>query len=186
MTREEAFHWLNENVKSESLINHCLSVEASMRGYADQWGEDVEYWGMCGLLHDIDFEQYPETHPQQGAMWLKDKGFDEEFVTAVLGHGNETGVARESRLAKTLYAVDELSGFVIAVALMRPEKLEGMTPKSVKKKMKSKSFAKSVSREDIIEGAEDLGIDLSVHIQNVIDALTAGEARLNKEGRTLL
>lgn len=186
MNREEALQLLNEHVTSESLMKHCLAVEASMRGYAKKFDEDVKRWGICGLLHDVDFEKYPDTHPIQGVEILKNNGYDDEFLMAVKGHSNSTATPRETSLAKTLYSVDELSGFVIACVLVRPNKFEGLKVKSVKKKLKDKKFAAAVNREQIQESAHALGIDLSDHIQNVIDALTIREIELNEMGTSLL
>lgn len=186
ITREKAFELLKEYVKSESLIKHCLAVEASMRGYAKKFGEDVETWGVCGLLHDIDFEQYPEEHPLKGVEILKEKGYPEDFVMAVKGHADRTGTPRETLMAKTLYAIDEISSFVIACVLVRPTKFEGLKVKSVKKKLKDKAFAKAVDRGQIKKSAEELGVELSEHIQTVINALTEREEELKKEGLSLI
>lgn len=186
MNRQEAYNLLRTYVSSESLLKHSFAVEASMCGYAKIFGEDVERWGMCGLLHDIDFEQFPDEHPLKGVMWLTELGFDDEFVQAIKGHSNATQTPRTTRLAKTLYAVDELSGFVVAVALVRPERLENLGAKSVRKKMKDKAFARAVDREEIISGAEDLEIALDEHIENVITALQVRDAELKDLGVTLL
>lgn len=186
MDRSEAMSWLKEKVESESLIKHCLAVEGAMRGYAKYYGEDLERWGMCGLLHDIDFERHPDKHPLVGVDWLLDKGFDGEFVLAVKGHGDHTNTPRETKLAKTLYAVDEMASFIIAVALVRPDKFEGLTSKSVKKKLKDKAFARAVDREGVKKGAEELGVDLTDHINIIIEALQTRELELNSDGMTLL
>ncbi len=186
MQREDAKRWLLEHVKSESLIKHCLAVEGAMMGYAKAFNEPVERYRLCGLLHDIDFEMYPEEHPLVGVKWLEEKGFDEEFCLAVKGHGDHTQTPRETLLAKTLYAVDEMASFIIAVALVRPEKLQGISVKSVQKKLKDKAFARAVSREGIVSSAEALGVNLPEHIQRVIDALTAYEIDLNEQGESLL
>jgi putative nucleotidyltransferase with HDIG domain len=173
-TRDEAYALLTEYTKSDALIKHALSVESAMRFYAEKSGEDVEYWGAAGLLHDFDYEKYPslDDHPFRGAEILREKGIDEEFIQTMLSHANHTGVPRESEAQKTLYAVDELCGFITAVALVRPSKKVGdVKPKSVKKKLKDKAFARAVSRDDIYEGAELLGLDLSEHIANVIEAM---------------
>lgn len=170
--RDEAFKLLKEYVKSESLLKHCLAVEASMIEYAKKFNQDVDRWAACGLLHDIDFEKYPDEHPLKGVEILKEKGYDDEFINAIKGHADNTNTKRETLLAKTLYAVDELSSFIIACALVRPTKLEGLKVSSVKKKLKSKAFAQAVNREVVKKGAEELGVDFQEHIQTVIDALS--------------
>lgn len=173
-TREEAWALLTEYTQNENLIKHALAVEAAMRYYARSFGEDEELWGAVGLLHDFDYERYPtmEDHPFKGADILRSKGYDELFVKAVLSHARHTNVPRESNLEKTLFAVDELCGMITAVALVRPsKKLEDVTVKSVKKKLKDKSFARAVNREDIVEGSELLGIELGSHIGNVLTAV---------------
>ncbi|MBF8982357.1 HDIG domain-containing protein [Lutibacter sp. B2] len=184
--RENALELLKEHVESDSLIKHCLAVEASMRGYAKKFGEDVERWGACGLLHDVDFEKYPDTHPLEGVEILKEKGYDDEFVMAVKGHSNSTNTPRETNLAKALYAVDELSGFVIACVLVRPDKFEGLQIKSIKKKLKDKAFAKAINRDQIKTSAEELGMDLTEHIQTVVDAVVLREQELNEMGLSLI
>ncbi|WP_432662291.1 HDIG domain-containing protein [Wukongibacter baidiensis] len=184
--RKEAFELLKEYVDSHSLIKHCLAVEASMIGYAKKFGEDVETWASCGLLHDIDFEKHPEEHPLVGIEILREKGYPEDFVMAVKGHGDHTNTPRETMMAKTLYAVDELSGFVIACVLVRPNRFEGLKVKSVKKKLKDKAFAKAVNRDQIKKGADEMGVDLTEHIQTVIDALVQREAELQEQGLSLI
>ena len=186
MNRVEAFDWLKEHVESESLIKHCLAVEAAMLGYAKVYGQDVERWGNCGLLHDIDFEKHPDEHPMIGVQWLRDKGFDEEFVLAVQGHGDHTHTPRETLLAKTLYAVDELASFIIAVALVRPEKFNDLGVKSVKKKLKDKAFARAVDRELVVKGAADMEVDFDLHVERIIQSLAERESELNEMGLTLL
>ena len=174
MDRATAFALLEEHAKSEVLTRHGLAVVACMRGYARKLGEDEELWGITGLLHDFDWDvcPTPEDHPRFGAQILRDRGYPEEIVRAVLSHGNHTGIARESTMEKALFAMDELSGFVTAVALVRPSKSLGETnPRSVRKKMKDKGFARSVNRDAIIQGAEELGVDLDEHIEFVIQAL---------------
>ena len=172
-TRAEAFAILGEYTKSPQLLKHALAVEAAMRHYAALRGEDPERWGMTGLLHDMDYEIYPslEDHPYKGVEILRQQGYPEDMLQAILGHGNHTGVARTTDMAKTLFAVDELSGLVVAVALVRPEKLDNLEAKSVRKKMKDKAFARGVNRDDIVQGAEELGVPLDEHIANVIAAL---------------
>ncbi|BBB33041.1 metal dependent phosphohydrolase [Thermotomaculum hydrothermale] len=182
---EKAEKLVNEYVKSDSLKKHLKAVACSMKWYARKFGEDEDRWYACGLLHDFDYEKYPdaENHPYRGAEILEKEGFDKEFVEAVLGHASYTGVERKTLMAKTLFAVDELSGFVIAVALVRPSKLIGdVKVKSVKKKMKDKAFARQVNRDEIKQGAEELGIPLEEHIQNVITALTECAKELGFEG----
>lgn len=173
-TRTEAFALLSEYTSSENLIKHALSVEAAMRAYARHWGEDEELYGVVGLLHDFDYEKYPtaEEHPYRGAEILRERGYDESMVQAILSHASYTQVPRDTTLAKTLFAVDELCGLITAVALVRPSrKLAEVKVKSVKKKMKDKAFARNVNRDEIREGSELLGIDLNEHIDRVITAL---------------
>ena len=172
--RKQAWELLTEYTKKQGLIKHALAVEAAMRVYAEKYGEDVEAWGIVGLIHDFDYERYPdlEDHPYKGAEILKEKEYPHDWITAVLGHGNHTGIARESIMAKALYAVDELAGFIVAVTLVRPsKKLADVTAKSVKKKMKDKAFAAAVNRDDIRQGAEELGVPLDEHITTVIEAM---------------
>ncbi len=174
MTRDEALAILEEFTKSESLRKHALAVEAAMRAYARKFGEDEEYWGIVGLLHDFDWEIHPSTpdHPLKGAEILRERGADEKLIQDILSHAEGTGVPRDTLLRKVLFAVDELTGFIIAVALVRPSRsLADLKAKSVTKKLKDKSFAAAISRDDIRAGAEALGIDLAEHIQFVIDAL---------------
>ncbi len=174
--RTEAFELLTEYTRNESLIKHALAVEAAMRHYARRFGEDEDLWGVVGLIHDFDYEKYPslEEHPFRGAEILRSRGYDETFVRAILSHASHTKVSRESRLEKTLFAVDELCGLITAVTLVRPsKKLSEVQVKSVKKKMKDKAFARNVNREEIIEGAAALGIGLDEHIASVIEAMQA-------------
>ncbi len=175
MTRDEAWNLLNEYTKSESLIKHALAVEAAMRHYAESFNENVETWGATGLLHDFDYERWPNPpdHTREGAKLLRERGVDEEIVGAILSHAdwNQDEYPRDRPIRKTLFAVDELCGFVTAVAYVRPEKLTGMSASSVKKKMKQKSFAAAVKREDIEKGAELLGLPLDDHIHHVIAAM---------------
>ncbi|BCJ86986.1 HD domain-containing protein [Effusibacillus dendaii] len=174
LNREQAWSLLNEYTKSQSLIKHALAVETSVKAYAEKFGEDAEKWAIVGLLHDFDYEQYPtpQEHPYKGCEILKQLGYPEDVIHAILSHAEYTGVKRESLLDKTLFACDELSGFVTAVALVRPSKsIFDVDVKAVKKKLKDKAFAKGVSRDDVYKGAEELGISLDEHIQFVIDAL---------------
>jgi len=185
LSREAAWQLLNEYTKNPNLIKHALAVEACMRRYAEKFGEDVEKWSVVGLLHDFDYEQHPtaEEHPFVGAEILRTKGYPEDVVQAVLGHANYTGVARETLMAKTLYACDELSGLVVAVALVRPNKsIHEVTVKSVKKKLKDKAFARGVNREDIYQGVAELGVALEEHIQFVIEALQSVAVDLGLAG----
>ena len=182
MQRSEAWELVCEYTQSDSLRRHMLSVEIAMRAYAEKWDEDVERWGVVGLLHDFDYERWPNPpdHPLQGAKILAEKGVDDEMIYAIKSHADYLpDCPRLSRLDKTLYACDELSGFVTACAMVRPERIVGLKAKSVRKKMKQKSFAAAVNRDDMVRGAEDLGLDLNLHIQFVIDALAA-EAKILK------
>ena len=174
MTRQEALELLYEHTKGESLRKHALAVEAAMRAYARHYGEDQESWAVVGLLHDFDYEMYPEfpDHPTKGSEILKERGLPEDLRTAILSHVPRMQIPRETRLARHLFACDELCGFITAAALVRPGKLSGMEPSSVKKKLKDKAFARSVSREDIFAGAEEAGLDLDQHIRFVIAAMS--------------
>jgi putative nucleotidyltransferase with HDIG domain len=172
--REEAWKLLTEHTRSDSLLKHALAVEAAMRAYARRFGEDEETWGVVGLLHDFDYEEHPDPaeHPFVGARILTDLGYPEEIVRAVLAHGNHTGVERRTTMEKALFAVDELCGFLTAVALVRPGKAIAEVPvSSVKKKLKDKAFARSVNREEILQGAAELGVDLDGHIRFTLDSL---------------
>jgi putative nucleotidyltransferase with HDIG domain len=172
--REAAWCLLTEFTQSESLKKHALAVEACMRAYARKAGSDEELWAVVGLLHDFDYEKYPslEDHPYKGSEILKERGYPEEVRRAILSHAEYTGVARISPMEKTLFACDELAGFITACALVKPGKsLAEVEAKSVRKKMKDKAFARSVHREDIIQGASDLGVDLEEHIGFCIEAM---------------
>jgi putative nucleotidyltransferase with HDIG domain len=194
MNRAQAWDLLCEFTASDSLRKHGLAVEAAMRHFARRQGENEEKWGVVGLIHDFDYEQHPTLaeHPLVGASILRERGWPEEIARAVLSHGDHTGVSRESSMEKTLFAVDELTGLITAVALVRPSKsILDVEASSVRKKKKDKAFARSVSREDIVKGAEELGADLNTHIGEVIRAMRsvgrrvgAGEAR-EAEGGTL-
>lgn len=171
---EDALKLLFEYTESENLRKHAFAVESAMRAYARKFGEDEEKWAIVGLLHDFDYEKFPspDQHPWVGSKILEERGFPEDIRKAILGHADYTGVPRDTLMAKTLYACDELCGFITAVALVRPnKKLEEVTVESVKKKLKDKAFARSVNRNDIYKGAEELGIPLDEHIQFVIDAM---------------
>ncbi len=173
--RAAAWELLCEWTESESLRKHALGVEAVMRAYARDLGEDEELWGVTGLLHDMDYEKHPDPsqHPYRGVEVLRERGYPEEVLEAILGHAAYTGVTRTTPMAKALFAVDELSGFVVAVALVRPSKsIADVTVKSVKKKLRDKSFAKGCDREEIAQGADELGVALDEHIARVISALS--------------
>jgi len=176
MTREEAWALLTEYTRGESLIRHALAVEAAMRAYARRFGADEEVWATVGLLHDFDYEKWPDPkdHPTRGAEILRARGVSEEVVTAILSHAEYLGIPRTTPLMKTLFAVDELCGFLTAAALIRPSKsILDLEASSVKKRMKDKAFARNVKREDIVTGAEGLGVPLDEHIQFVIEAMRA-------------
>ena len=177
VTRDRAWETLTKYTQSEALRRHALGVEACMGWYARQFGEDEELWRAVGLLHDFDYEMHPtlDKHPQDGAPILREEGWPEEVVEAVLSHAEHLEMPRDTQLKKTLFACDELSGFVHACALVRPGGLEGMEPKSVKKKLKQPSFAAGVHRDEVYAGAEGLGLELDEHIRNVIAALQAAE-----------
>ncbi|MFQ6617622.1 MAG: HD domain-containing protein [Fidelibacterota bacterium] len=174
MNREEAYSLLTEYTSNPNLIKHALAVESAMRWYARYYGEDEEKWGIAGLLHDFDYERYPtaEDHPGKGAEILKAKGYPEDLIYAIKSHADHMGLERRSRMDRTLFAVDELSGFLTAVALVMPnKKISEVKVKSVKKKIKDKAFARNVSRDDIRKGAEQLGIELEEHIANMLKAM---------------
>lgn len=184
MDRQSTLELIDEFIKTDMLKKHLLAVEAAMRAYARKFGEDEEEWGIAGLLHDYDWEAVPtpEEHPIYGANILKGRGYPEHIIRAVPTHADHAGIPRESLLEHTVYAVDELSGFIRAVALVRLSKsLDDLTPKSVRKKMKDNAFARDVNRDDITRSAEELGVDLDQHISFVIDSLkpVAGELGLN-------
>src|SRR5437588_6040833 len=187
---DRALQILQEWVKSESLRKHCYAVADSMKHFAQLRGEDVDLWEAVGLLHDMDYEKHPnlersstEGHPVVGVAWLRENGWSEEVCRAILSHADYSGVAPETPLEKTLRAVDELSSFVIAVALVRPSKsIQDVDLAAVKKKMKDKAFARAVNREEIVQGAEKLGLPLDEVITNVIAALKADAARLGLAG----
>jgi putative nucleotidyltransferase with HDIG domain len=174
VTRRDTLALLKEHTKSDSLLKHAFGVEAAMRAYARRFGGDEEKWGIVGLIHDFDYEQNPDPahHPEVGARILEERGYPAEVVYSVRAHAEYLDLARGDAMSKTLFAVDELVGFVVAVALVRPSKsIMDVEVSSVKKKMKQKSFAAAVSREDIVRGAEELGVSLDEHIQVVIEAM---------------
>jgi putative nucleotidyltransferase with HDIG domain len=186
LSREQAWDLFCSWTESESLRRHVLAVEAAMRAYARRFGEDEELWGLVGMLHDLDYERYPDLetgHPRMALEELRRQGFSEEFVRAVASHADFLGVSRDSLMEKTLFAVDELSGFVMACAFVRPEGIHGMTPKSVKKKMKTPAFAAAVNRDELRSGAEELGVDFDEHVALVIAALEERADELGLEGR---
>jgi putative nucleotidyltransferase with HDIG domain len=173
MTRDEAWNLLCEYTQSENLRRHALAVEACMRYYARLFGEDEELWGVVGLLHDFDYERYPslEEHPFRGMEILRARGAPEAIIRAVGAHANHTGIPRESLLERAIFACDEISGFVIAVALVKGRTLSAVSPESVRKRMKEKSFARGVNRDDLLQGAEELGIPFDEHVEHVVRAL---------------
>jgi len=177
---DEALALCHEWTRSDSLRRHAYAVEAGMAAYARHFGEDVEAWRITGLLHDMDYERHPsmEEHPRVGVARLRELGYSDEMTEAILGHASYTGVERRTRLAKTLFAVDELAGFVTACAYVRPTGLDGLEPRSVRKKLKDKAFAAAVSREDIRVGAEELGVDLDEHIARVIAGMAEDVDRI--------
>src|ERR671932_1349683 len=178
-SRSEALALLHEYTASDSLRKHMLAVEAAMRAYADKFGEDPDRWGLAGLMHDFDYERFPndahsptEEHPAYGVRVLREHGFPEDVLQAILGHATYTGVARDTLMAKTLFAVDELTGLITATALVRPSKsVHEVDARAVRKKMKDKAFARGVNRDHVLLGAQELGVDLDQHIQFVIDAM---------------
>ena len=185
MDRNAAWDLLCEYTQTDGLRKHGLAVEAVMRHFARKHGEDEDVWGITGLLHDFDYERWPtvEGHPYEGNKILTERGYPEDVRTAIMGHADYTGVARESLMAKTLFAVDELTGFVTAVALVRPNKsIFEVEPASVRKKMKDKAFARQVNRDDITNGAQQLAVDLNEHIAEVIEALKPHAETLGLRG----
>jgi putative nucleotidyltransferase with HDIG domain len=184
-SRADALALMQEYTASDSLRKHMFAVEAAMRAYAGKFGEDAERWGLAGLMHDFDYERWPnashaagEEHPSAGVRLLREHGWPEDVLQAILGHATYTGVARETRMARTLFAVDELTGLVTATALVKPSRsLREVDARSVRKKMKDRGFARGVNRDDVIQGAQELGVDLDEHIQFVIDAMR-GRAEL--------
>lgn len=185
LSRNEAWALVTEHTQSESLRKHMLAVEAAVRGYARLWGEDEDDWGVVALLHDFDYERWPDqsNHPFRGVEILKAKGYPEWVTRAILSHADYSGVPRESRLEKALYACDEMSGFVTAAALVRPSKsVLDLEAGSVLKRMKDKAFAKAVNREDLKRGAEELGLPLEDHVGNVIEFLRVQAEPLGLKG----
>ena len=189
-SRDAALALMHEYTASDSLRKHLYAVEAAMRAYAEHYGEDADRWGLAGLMHDFDYERWPnashsptEEHPAAGVRVLRDAGFPEDVLQAILGHATYSGVPRVTRMAKALFAVDELTGLITATALVRPSKsVHEVDARSVRKKMKDKAFARGVNREDVVNGASDLGVDLDWHIQFVIDAMRARAESLGLAG----
>ena len=189
-SRDQALALVHEYTASDSLRKHMLSVEAGMRAYAEKFGEDVERWGLAGLLHDFDYERFPneshsptEEHPSAGVRILRELGYPEDVLQAILGHAHYTSVARETKMAKALFAVDELTGLITATALVRPSRsVHEVEARSVRKKMKDKAFARGVSRDDVVQGAAELGVDLDEHISFVIAAMQARSGDLGLAG----
>lgn len=189
-TRDDALALVREYTASESLRKHMLAVEAAMRAYAEKFGEDPDRWGLAGLVHDFDYERFPndahsptEEHPSEGVRILRDRGWPEDILQAILGHATYTNVPRETPMAKALFAVDELTGLVTATALVKPSKsLHEVDARSVRKKMKDKAFARGVNRDDVLLGVQELGVELDAHIQFVVDAMRARAAELGLQG----
>jgi putative nucleotidyltransferase with HDIG domain len=184
-SREEAWSLLCEWTESDSLRRHMLAVETGMRAYAVKYGEDEELWGLTGLLHDLDYERHPDLetgHPRVALKELESRGAPPEMLRGIASHADFLGVSRDSRMEKTLFAVDELSGFISAVAYVRPEGIHGMTPKSVKKKLKQPSFAAAVDRDELRRGADELGVDFDEHLAFLIAAFGPKAAELGLEG----
>jgi putative nucleotidyltransferase with HDIG domain len=182
-TREDALGLLEQWVENQGLRNHMRSVEAAVRWYARQAGADEEVWGLAGLLHDLDWEKYPDEHPLKAVEELRSRGYPDEVVHAILAHRSDfTGTAPETPLDRTLVACDELTGLITATALMRPTGIDDMKAKSVKKKMKDKAFAAGVDRDDVRNGADLIGVDLDQHISNVIEAMRGIAADLGLSG----
>jgi putative nucleotidyltransferase with HDIG domain len=180
MIYADALDLMHEFTSNEALRRHMYAVETAMRAYARKYGEDEERWAITGLLHDFDYERYPNPpdHPKKGSEVLAEKGYPEDVRQAILGHADYMGVPRESRMAKALFACDEVCGFIMAVSVIRPNKIRDLEVSSVKKKLKDKGFARNVSREDIEKGVQDLGVSLDEHLQFVIDALKGSADRL--------
>jgi putative nucleotidyltransferase with HDIG domain len=179
-SRDQAWETLTRYTQSEALRRHALAVEAAVRAYARKFGEDEELWGVTALLHDFDYEIHPtlDKHPQDGAAILREEGYPEEIIEAILSHAEHLAMPRDTLLKKTLFACDEVAGFIHACGLVRPAGLEGLEPKSVKKKLKQPSFAAGVHRDEVYRGAEELGVDLDEHIRTVTEAMQPIAAEL--------
>jgi putative nucleotidyltransferase with HDIG domain len=189
LNREDALALMHEYTKNENLRRHMYAVEAAMRAYARKYGEDEDLWGITGLLHDFDYERWPnddrkpdDEHPTVGVGILRERGYPEEMLQAILGHADYTGVPRESLMARVLFAVDELTGFLTACALVRPTGISDLKVKSVKKKFKDSSFARGVNREDVQRGVEELAVDFAEHVQLVIEAMRGIQEELGLGG----
>lgn len=186
MKRNEALELLKKHVETDRVFRHSLAVEAAMIAYAKKFNEDPERWGLLGLLHDIDFEKYPEVHPAKAPDLLEGSGLDNEFIDSILSHGSNSSIPRDLMERKCLHAVDEMASFIIAVALMRPTKLEGLKAKSVKKKMKDKAFAKAVNRDEMTSSMEEMGMEFAEHIDIIVSGLVEHEAVVAADGYDLL
>ncbi len=189
LRRDDALALMHEYTQNENLRRHMYAVEAAMRAYARKYGEDEELWGITGLLHDFDYERWPNDerkpdaeHPTTGVAILREQGYPEEMLDAIMGHAEHTGAPRESQMAKALYAVDELTGFITACALVRPTGISDLKVKSVKKKMKDPSFARGVNRDDVNKGIAELNVDFAEHVQFVIEAMKGIGAELGLAG----
>ena len=189
-SRDEALAIQHEYTQSDSLRKHMLAVEAAMRAYAAKFGEDPDRWGLAGLIHDFDYERFPNAdhsatdgHPAHGVRVLRERGWPEDILQAILGHATYSGVARDTRMAKALFAVDELTGLITATALVRPSRsVHEVDARSVRKKMKDKAFARGVNRDDVINGVQELGVELDEHIQFVVDAMRTAAGALGLNG----
>lgn len=189
LKRDDALALMHEYTQNENLRRHMYAVEVAMRAYARKYGEDEDLWGITGLLHDFDYERWPnderkpdDEHPTNGVAILRERGYPEEMLEAIMGHANHTDVPRESLMAKTIYAVDELTGFVTACALVRPTGITDLKAKSVKKKLKDPSFARGVNRDDVNKGVAELNVDFSEHVQFVIEAMKEIQGELGLAG----
>lgn len=186
MKRDEALQLLRTHVKTDRILKHSFAVEAAMIAYARKFNEDEERWGLLGLLHDIDYEKYPEEHPAYAPSILEPTGLDNLFIDSILSHGLNQEVPRDRLERKCLHAVDNMASFIIAIALMRPTQLEGLKAKSVKKKMKDKAFARAVDRDELIASMEDLNIEFADHVNTIVAGLIEQEERLQNDGYSLL
>lgn len=178
LDRDKAWQLLCRYTQSERLRKHGLALEAVMRSYAQAYGQDPDLWGLTGLLHDFDYERWPDQHPASGTAILREEGYPDDMVEAIRCHGNHLGMTRETLLARCLNACDEITGFVVAVARVRPDGLAGLEPRAVVKKLKDKAFARGVSREDVAEGLDELGVEREAHIRLIIAALSPHAAML--------
>lgn len=190
-TRDEAMTLVEAHTTNQNLIRHMLAVEAAMRGYADKYGEDRDKWGVTGLLHDFDYERWPndahsatEEHPSTGVAILRERGVSEDVCRAIMAHADYTGAPADTQMARALRAVDDLTGFIVACALVRPTGITDLKPKSVNKKMKDRAFAAAVDRDAMRQACEELGEDMTEHIQFVIDAMRGIVGQLGLEGRS--